>query len=218
MICSSITAVVIDDDKATAKVFAEYLELLGIKIVSIGYDGKTAVETYQKYKPDIIFLDLVMPEYDGIYALTEIRKLDQNAKVIVTSADLHTVNSTILASLNTTDILVKPFDLDKIKATIEKVIRRQPEVDMAKKALVVFTITQSLLKISQSATDEVGSRLYAKYGCYFSDCLEHPEYLNNVLTEIFGNSTGTIVNKIRQNLAELEDQQPISNFLTSLSK
>ncbi|NDB46603.1 MAG: response regulator [Nitrososphaeria archaeon] len=213
-----MTAVVIDDDRATAKVFAEYLELLGIKIVSIGYDGKVAVELYQKCKPDIIFLDLVMPQYDGIYALTEIRKLDQNAKVIVTTADLQTVNSTMLASLKTNDILVKPFDIDKIKDTIEKTLRSQPEVDMAKKALVVFTITQSLLKISQSAADEVGSRLYAKYGCYFSDCLEHPEYLNNVLTEIFGNSAAIIVNKIRQNLAEVEDQQPISNFIKSLSK
>lgn len=218
MICSRITAVVIDDDRATAKVFAEYLELLGIRIVSIGYDGKVAVELYQKCKPDIIFLDLVMPQYDGIYALTEIRKLDQNAKVIVTTADLQTVNSTMLASLKTNDILVKPFDIDKIKDTIEKTLRSQPEVDMAKKALVVFTITQSLLKISQSAADEVGSRLYAKYGCYFSDCLEHPEYLNNVLTEIFGNSAAIIVNKIRQNLAEVEDQQPISNFIKSLSK
>ncbi|NDB32733.1 MAG: response regulator [Nitrososphaeria archaeon] len=213
-----MTAVVIDDDRATAKVFAEYLELLGIRIVSIGYDGKVAVELYQKCKPDIIFLDLVMPQYDGIYALTEIRKLDQNAKVIVTTADLQTVNSTMLASLKTNDILVKPFDIDKIKDTIEKTLRSQPEVDMAKKALVVFTITQSLLKISQSAADEVGSRLYAKYGCYFSDCLEHPEYLNNVLTEIFGNSAAIIVNKIRQNLAEVEDQQPISNFIKSLSK
>ncbi|NDF25195.1 MAG: response regulator [Thaumarchaeota archaeon] len=159
-----------------------------------------------------------MPQYDGIYALTEIRKLDQNAKVIVTTADLQTVNSTMLASLKTNDILVKPFDIDKIKDTIEKTLRSQPEVDMAKKALVVFTITQSLLKISQSAADEVGSRLYAKYGCYFSDCLEHPEYLNNVLTEIFGNSAAIIVNKIRQNLAEVEDQQPISNFIKSLSK
>lgn len=218
MVCGGITAVVIDDDKATARVFAEYLELLGIKIIFIGYDGKTAVEIYQKYRPDIVFLDLVMPEYDGIYALTEIRNLDQNAKVIITSADLHTINSTMLASLNITDILVKPFDIDKIKATIEKAIRRQPKVDMAKKALVAFTITQSLLKVSQSATDEVGSRLYAKYGCYFSDCLEHPEYLDNVLTEIFGNSAKDIVDKIRQNLVELEDQQPISNFLKSLSK
>ena len=87
-----------------------------------------------------------------------------------------------------------------------------------KEALVSFTISSILDKMSQSATNEVGSRLYAKHHCYFSDCLKHPEYLREVLTEIFGNGAKIVMNEIRQNLEEFDDQHPISHFLAVLSK
>lgn len=214
-----IITIVIDDDQDTAKVFAEYLDIIGVQVLSIGHNGKTAVDSYKKYKPDIVFLDLMMPEYDGIYALEEIRKFDQNAKVIIITAYLDATYSSKLELLKPTDVLLKPFDMDQIKPAIEKIMQKQPTVFVEeKKALVSFTIAQALLKMSPSATNEVGSRLYAKYHCYFSDCLEHPEYLNDILTEIFGNGAKVVTDAIRQSLSEFEDQHPISDFLVALSK
>jgi two-component system chemotaxis response regulator CheY len=67
------TAAVIDDDKDTVEVFAEYLQICKVNVVAFGYDGKAAVDIYKKYRPDIVFLDMLMPQYDGIYALREIR-------------------------------------------------------------------------------------------------------------------------------------------------
>lgn len=216
-----ITAAIIDDDKDTVEVFAEYLKFLDVKVVAVGYNGKQATEIYKKHKPDVLFLDLLMPEYDGVYGLREIRAVDPDAKVVIITADLRKDIEDKLEGLNPTEIILKPFDVDKIKLVIGRLkMPKSPDVTTTdvKKALVSFTITEALLKIGPSATNEVGDRLYTKYHCYFSDCLEHPEYLKEVLHEIFGAGSTSIVKTIRENLAKLEDQQPIADFLAVLGE
>ena len=68
-----IRAVVVDDDKDALQLFSELLISNGIKIVGKGHNGQDAVFLYQKLKPDILFLDVLMPVYDGIYAVKKIR-------------------------------------------------------------------------------------------------------------------------------------------------
>ena len=75
-------------------------------------------------------------------------------------------------------------------------------VDDGKNTLVRFVTTEALLKISVS-TINVVNRLYAKYYCYFSYCLEHPKYLIDVLQELFGNGSTAVIKTIREHLAEL---------------
>lgn len=89
---------------------------------------------------------------------------------------------------------------------------------IAQKALVSFVIEQSLLDVGNLALDEVGSRLYEKHQCYFSDCLDHPEYLRDILQEIFGDGYKSITDKIQQRLVDLEDQKPIETFLSIVSQ
>jgi hypothetical protein len=86
------------------------------------------------------------------------------------------------------------------------------------KALISFVIERILLDMGNLALDEVGRRLYEKHQCYFSDCLENPQYLKEVLQEIFGDSSKSITVQIQKRLAELEDQKPIANFLNVISK
>lgn len=90
--------------------------------------------------------------------------------------------------------------------------------DVAQKALISFVVERVLLDVGNLALDEVGNRLYEKYQCYFSDCLEHPQYLKDVLQEIFGDSYKSITDKIQQKLVELNDQKPIATFLSVISK
>jgi CheY-like chemotaxis protein len=211
---------VIDDDADTANVFAEYLEILGIKVVTIGHNGQVALETYKKYKPDLVFLDLSMPEYDGIYALREIRKINSEAKVVIITSDLNSDDHEKLDQLSPTAVLFKPFEVEKIKSLLGKFIQtdNQSFVGNEKQALISFTIAQALQKISPSTVEEVGRRLHAKHGCYFSDCLEHPEYLKDILHEVFGNNGAyAIIKTIKEDLAEVENQQPIDKFLKIIS-
>ena len=86
------------------------------------------------------------------------------------------------------------------------------------KALVSFVIERILLNMGNLVLDEVGHRLYEKHQCYFSDCLENPQYLRGVLEEIFGDSYKPVTDEIQKRLAELEDQKPIANFLSVISK
>ena len=215
-----ITAIVIDDDKNTVDAFVKYLEMIGVKVVSVGHNGKEAVKLYKKYRPDILFSDLNMPQYDGIYALKEIRDLDSNAKIVIITANQDLEILEKLYRFKPTEVFFKPLDMKKITTLLEKITQTKDmgKIDNEKKALVIFVITEALLKISPSTINEVGNRLYAKYNCYFSDCLEHPEYLKDILQEIFGNGSTAILKTIREHLAEFEGQQYISDFLFVISK
>jgi len=63
-----IRAVVVDDDKDTVALFSEILLGNNINVVGKGYNGQEAAFLYQKLKPDVIFLDVIMPVYDCVLA------------------------------------------------------------------------------------------------------------------------------------------------------
>lgn len=111
----STTAIVIDDDKETVSVFCEYMRGMGIDVRGFGYNGKQAVELYERLRPDVVFLDLIMPEYDGFYALDRLRRIDPDSKVIVITANhLTGADEARLVSLNPTRVVTKPFDVNDI--------------------------------------------------------------------------------------------------------
>ena len=116
-----ITAIVIDDDVDTVDVFTDYLKIVGVQVVGSGHDGKAAVELYQKYRPNVVFLDLMMPDYDGFYALENIRKINPAAKVVVVTADLRRDTTDKLNILKPTAVFIKPYDINKISELLAKI-------------------------------------------------------------------------------------------------
>jgi len=75
------------------------------------------------------------------------------------------------------------------------------------RALVAFSVEKVLLDIGKPILYKVTDRLYKQYHCYIPDCYEHPDYLNNVLRSVFGNSYSTISEAIKLELNEhLEDK------------
>ena len=90
-----------------------------------------------------------------------------------------------------------------------------PEVTSA---LVSIAIGQSLHEISDAVYDDVGNALYKKYKCYFHNCLEHPDYLVDILQQIFGYGYISIVNSINNRLQEFSYQKPINEFLLEIHK
>jgi len=109
------TAIVVDDDRASTQVFIDLLRMIDVDVLASGSDGKDAVRLYKKYCPNIIFIDMMMPEYDGFYALEEIRKFNPHAKVVAVTADLNNETVTRLKELNITAVIYKPFDIADIK-------------------------------------------------------------------------------------------------------
>ncbi len=116
-----IKVIVVDDDKDTVEVFCEYLAIKNITVLGRGYSGKDAVELFKEKKPDIVLLDVMMPEYDGFFGLKNIRKLDPNAKIIMVTADLTSDTEKQLKELQASAILYKPYEIDSVVDTIEQV-------------------------------------------------------------------------------------------------
>ena len=112
------TAVVIDDDPDAVDLFSDYLENKGVEVVGKGHDGSEGFELFKKLNPDIIFLDVIMPRYDGFYTLKKIREINSNAKVIMVTADFSPETKKKLKEMNATDIIYKPYD----RKAIDKVI------------------------------------------------------------------------------------------------
>lgn len=70
------------------------------------------------------------------------------------------------------------------------------------KALTGLGIEKALLEIGRPVLEKVSNKLFKEYQCYIPDCYDHPEYLNDVLRDVFGNSYSTIVQSIKLELSE----------------
>ncbi len=116
------TAIVVDDDKNTVKIFSEYLQLKGLEIIGRGYDGQEAVDLFIQLKPDVVFLDVMMDGHDGFYALEKIREIRNDAIVIMVTADLTNDTGDRLSRLNASAIVYKPYNIDQIMKTITKLV------------------------------------------------------------------------------------------------
>ena len=113
--------IVIDDDRDTVEVFCEYLGIKDIQVLGKGFSGKDAVTLYKELKPEVVLLDVMMPDYDGFYGLRNIREYDPQAKVIMVTADLTSDTEKKLKELNASAILYKPYEIDSVVSTIDKV-------------------------------------------------------------------------------------------------
>jgi two-component system chemotaxis response regulator CheY len=78
--------IVIDDDHDAVRSLSTLLEIKGVSVEGKGYDGKEAADMYEDLRPDAILLDMLMPHYDGKYAIKKIKKEDPAAKIVVVTA------------------------------------------------------------------------------------------------------------------------------------
>jgi YesN/AraC family two-component response regulator len=114
-----IKAVVVDDEEDTLDSICQTLEIGGINVVGKGYDGEQAYQLYKTLSPDIIILDMNMPNYDGGYALEKIKQDYPDAKIIVVTAFTDYTFERVKAAA----IITKPYDFEPFLDTIKKVAR-----------------------------------------------------------------------------------------------
>lgn len=115
-----VSAIVIDDDQYNVDLFCEFLEIISVKVLGHGNNGLEAVELYENCRPDIVFLDLLMPDYDGFYALENIRKINPNAFVVVITAVVDKNSRNKLEASSPNQIIQKPFEPEQITEIITK--------------------------------------------------------------------------------------------------
>ena len=90
--------------------------------------------------------------------------------------------------------------------------------DVIKKALVSLAIENALFEIGRPVYEKVIESLYKEYHCYLPDCYEHPEYLNEILKQLYGNAHDIVVKSIKKQLDEFSYQKPIARFLSVISR
>ena len=116
------TLLVTDDAAIIREIIKDTAIGAGWHIVGEATNGREAVERYAELRPDACTLDLVMPEYDGLYALREIIKLDPDARVAVVSAlDQKKVLMDAFRA-GATDFVVKPFERQSLLETLEQMV------------------------------------------------------------------------------------------------
>ena len=114
-----ISAIIAEDDLANLELFAELLELNGLQILEKVTNGKDAVTAFESHRPDVVFLDVMMPDYDGLYALEEIRKIDSNSKIIMVTADTSEETESVFEKFVPSSIIHKPYNVNTILHVLE---------------------------------------------------------------------------------------------------
>jgi two-component system, chemotaxis family, chemotaxis protein CheY len=113
---------VVDDAAFMRKMVGDALSGGGHEIVGEAANGAEAVQQFQELRPDVMTLDITMPEKDGLSALREIIAADPGAKIVMCSALGQ--ESKVLESikLGAKDFVVKPFQADRVLSAIDKAL------------------------------------------------------------------------------------------------
>jgi two-component system chemotaxis response regulator CheY len=117
---------VVDDALLMRKMIRDVATQAGWEVAGEAANGAEAVALYERLRPDLVTMDVVMPEMGGLDALRAIRAVDPDAQVVmVTALDQ---KQTLLESIRdgAIDFIVKPFDRGRIASLLEKVGRARP--------------------------------------------------------------------------------------------
>ncbi|WP_152018326.1 response regulator [Aliarcobacter butzleri] len=114
---------VTDDSKMARKMVVRSLEESTIKDLEIfeAQNGQEAIDLYKEISPKIVFLDLTMPIMDGFEALKRIKEIDENAKVVIISADIQKLSMDKVRELGAFNFIKKPIDSLKMQQILEKI-------------------------------------------------------------------------------------------------
>ncbi|HCM88637.1 MULTISPECIES: response regulator [Vagococcus] len=115
------TVLIVDDAVFMRMKLKDILEKNGYSVLGEAQNGLEAVEKYKSEKPDLVTMDITMPEMDGVEALKKIKAFDPNAKILMCSAMGQ--QSMVMEAIRegALDFIVKPFDSERVIKALDKV-------------------------------------------------------------------------------------------------
>lgn len=116
---------VVDDDRQIVRLVQSYLEQAGYQVLT-AYDGETAVYTLRREKPDLLVLDLMLPDRDGLDITRFIRADDilRNTPVLMLTARVDDTDKIVGLELGADDYVTKPFNPREVVARVRALLRR----------------------------------------------------------------------------------------------
>jgi two-component system chemotaxis response regulator CheY len=116
------TVLVVDDVAFVRKTLTDILTEAHFQVVGEAADGKQAVEMFERLKPDLVTMDVVMPQMSGIDATRKILKINKDAKVVIVSAMGQ--ENLVMEAINVgaKDYILKPFSAVEVIKTVDRAI------------------------------------------------------------------------------------------------
>lgn len=116
------TVLLVDDASFMRMTLKKILENDDFIVVGEAENGQMAIHMYKEMKPDVVVMDITMPEMSGAEALKQIRSIDPNAKVVMCSAmgQQHMVVDAIQSGAK--DFIVKPFQADRVVEALKRAL------------------------------------------------------------------------------------------------
>jgi two-component system chemotaxis response regulator CheY len=118
-----LNVMIVDDSSVVIRVLSSILTSLGHKVVRTARTGAEAVIAYGVCNPDVVIMDITMPDMDGIEATEKIVASYPNARIIVATS--HAEKDVVLKarSAGAKNYILKPIDAEKLRATLEDVMK-----------------------------------------------------------------------------------------------
>ena len=113
---------IVDDAAFMRMMIKDVLSKNGFMICGEAENGAKAIEKFKELNPDLVIMDITMPEVDGIQAVKEIKKMDASAKVIMCSAMGQQAMVIEAIQAGAKDFIVKPFQAERIIEAVKKVL------------------------------------------------------------------------------------------------
>ena len=116
------TVLVCDDAVFMRTMVSDILSQAGFTVVGEAENGKQAVEKYQQLKPDLVTMDIIMPEMGGIEAVKQITQLDPAARILMCSAMGQQALVQEALQAGARDFVVKPFQPSRVLEAVQRVL------------------------------------------------------------------------------------------------
>ncbi|MGI6778767.1 MAG: response regulator [Acetivibrionales bacterium] len=116
------TVLIVDDAAFMRMMIKDILTKNGYEVVGEAENGARAVEKYKELVPDLVIMDITMPEVDGIQAVKEIKKINSDSMIIMCSAMGQQAMVIESIQAGARDFIVKPFQAERVLEAVKKVI------------------------------------------------------------------------------------------------
>ena len=143
------TIMVVDDEKRLVSLVESYLTQEGYRVVS-AYNGKEALSVAHREKPDLIVLDVMMPEMDG-YEFMRKHRADSNTPIILLTARVDDEEKVIGLEVGADDYMTKPFSPKELVARVRVVFRRIENASVGSELVRIADLTLDLPRMRVTA-------------------------------------------------------------------